>query len=64
MHLLKLSYFQSCFLSVYVSPKISTKDKLEKITDVICFEKGSKIKPAGDINLDLNTQEGEGFVKA
>ena len=26
------------FVMLYVSPKINTKDKLEKITDVICIE--------------------------
>ena len=47
---------------LYSSPKVSSKAKLEKITDVICIEKGSKI--VLDFNLDFNTPEGEYFVKA
>ena len=49
---------------LYACTKISTKDKLEKITAVICFEKGSKTVITCDFNLDFNTQDREDFVKA
>ena len=46
------------------SPKVSTRHKLEKITDCICTEKGSQTVQASDFNLNFNAQEGEDFVKA
>ena len=52
------------FVIFYASPKIGTKDKLEKIIGIICIEKGSITVLASYLNLDFNTQEGEDFVKA
>ena len=49
---------------LYASWKISTKDTSEKITDVICLEKGSKTKLTGDFNFDFNIEDCENFVKA
>ena len=34
---------------LYSSPKVSTKSKLERITGVMCIEKGSKTTLEGDL---------------
>ena len=44
--------------------KFVQKTNYKKITDVIRIVKGSKTVLEGDFNLDVNTQEGEDFVKA
>ena len=51
------------FVVLYARRKVSTRDKLEKINDVTCNEKGSKTILADNFNHYFNTQEREDFVK-
>ena len=39
------------------------KIKLEKITEIICIEEGSKIVLADEFNLDINTKQAEDFCQ-
>ena len=43
--------------------KVTTKVKLEKVTDAVCLEKGIKTESAGTFDLNSNAQQGEDFIR-
>ena len=50
------------FAALYVNPKVSTKDKLEEITDV-ASKKGSKIVLAGDFLSKVLIRKKENYIE-